>query len=153
MVANAKALAAALAERGLVLVTGGTDNHMLLVDLTPDGIGRGMLMQEAMDAVGITVNRNTIPGEPSSAFYPSGVRLGTPAATTRGMQEPEMARLAGWIAKVREEIRPFVLPHDREARSQALRQFKAAVRCSATLAAVREEVRAFCRRFPVPGTS
>jgi glycine hydroxymethyltransferase len=153
VVANARALAAALTERGFTLVTGGTDNHMLLVDLTLDGIGRGILMQEAMDAVGITVNRNTIPGEPSSAFYPSGVRLGTPAATTRGMREPQMARLAGWIANVRDEIRPFTLPHDREARSQALREFRSTVSGSAALAAVREEVRAFCRRFPVPGTS
>lgn len=151
VVANAKALGEALAEYGFTLVTGGTDNHMLLVDLTPGGAGRGTFMQEALDAVGITVNKNTIPGEPVSAFYPSGVRLGTPAATTRGMREPEMRQLAGWMRRVHDEIRAYQLPEEREARHQALREFRAAIRQSAALAATREEVRALCRRFPVPG--
>ncbi|MDR7519889.1 MAG: serine hydroxymethyltransferase [Armatimonadota bacterium] len=153
IVANAKALAAALAARGFTLVTGGTDNHMLLVDLRPGGIGRGVFMQEALDAVGITVNKNTVPGEPSSAFYPSGIRLGTPAATTRGMREPEMIQLAQWMALVHDEIREYRLPEDREARGQMLRTFRTTLRANARLAAVREEVRAFCRRFPVPGIS
>ena len=86
VVRNAKALGEALLAHGFRLVTGGTDNHMLLLDLTPTGPGRGVFLQEALDRVGITVNKNTIPGEPSSPFYPSGIRLGTPAATTRGMR-------------------------------------------------------------------
>jgi glycine hydroxymethyltransferase len=151
VVANAKALGEALGEHGFTLVTGGTDNHMLLVDLTPGGPGRGTFMQEALDTVGITVNKNTIPGEPVSAFYPSGVRLGTPAATTRGMREPEMRQLAGWIRRVHDEIRGYQLPEEREARHRTLREFRAAVRESAALAATRDEVRALCRRFPVPG--
>ncbi|MGH7538381.1 MAG: serine hydroxymethyltransferase, partial [Gemmatimonadales bacterium] len=151
IVANAKAFAAALLGGGFKLVTGGTDNHMLLVDLTTDGIGRGVFMQEALDAVGITVNKNTIPGEPSSAFYPSGIRLGTPAATTRGMREPEMRQLSDWIARVREEAQKFQLPEDREARSQVLRQFRAWIKDNRRLGAIREEVRVLCRRFPVPG--
>ncbi|MDR7420189.1 MAG: serine hydroxymethyltransferase [Armatimonadota bacterium] len=151
VVANAAALGAALIEHGFTLVTGGTDNHMLLVDLTPTGKGRGVFMQEALDAVGITVNKNTIPGEPSSAFYPSGIRLGSPAATTRGMREAEMARIAGWIARVRDEIREFQLPDDRDARTQTLRRFRDAIRDNPRLAAIREDVRALCRRFPVPG--
>ncbi len=151
VVANAKALGAAMMERGFTLVTGGTDNHMLLADLTPGGIGRGVFVQEALDAVGITVNKNTIPGEPSSAFYPSGIRLGTPAATTRGMREGEMGQLAGWMAQVRDEIREFLLPDDREARNRVLRDFRAALAGNSRLAAIREEVRAMCRRFPVPG--
>lgn len=151
VVANAKALGAALVEHGFRLVTGGTDNHMLMADLTPGGIGRGGFIQEALDAVGITVNKNTIPGEPSSAFYPSGIRLGTPAATTRGMRESEMAQLAGWIARVHDEVRMFQLPAEREARTQVLRQFREAVAGSAALAAIRNDVRALCRRFPVPG--
>ncbi len=153
IVANAKALAAALMERGFKLVTNGTDNHMLLMDLTPSGIGRGVFVQEALDAVGITVNKNTIPGEPSSAFYPSGIRLGTPAATTRGMKEPEMVQLAGWMAQVRDEIRQFLLPDDREARNRVLKEFRAAVAGDARLKAIHDEVRAMCRRFPVPGIS
>lgn len=151
VVANAKSLGAAMMERGFTLVTGGTDNHMLLANLTPGGIGRGVFVQEALDAVGITVNKNTIPGEPSSAFYPSGIRLGTPAATTRGMREGEMGQLAGWMAQVRDEIREFLLPVDREARNRVLRDFRAALAGSSRLAAIREEVRAMCRRFPVPG--
>jgi glycine hydroxymethyltransferase len=153
VVANAKALGAALNDRGFKLVTGGTDNHMLLVDLTPDGAGRGVFMQETLDAVGITVNKNTIPGEPSSPFYPSGIRLGTPAATTRGMREPEMVRLAGWMAQVREEGLEFRLPEDREARGQVLRQFRTWVKGNTRLAGIHEEVRSLCRRFPVPGVS
>jgi glycine hydroxymethyltransferase len=138
-------------ERGFRLVTGGTDNHLLLVDLTPDGKGRGVFMQEALDAVGITVNKNTIPREPSSAFYPSGIRLGTPAATTRGMREAEMAQMATWLAEVRKEALEFQLPDDREARNQVLRQFRGWIKENRRLSAIHNDVRALCRRFPVPG--
>ncbi|MDR7543392.1 MAG: serine hydroxymethyltransferase [Armatimonadota bacterium] len=151
VVANAKAMGQALAEHGFALVTGGTDVHMLLIDLSPTGPGRGIFMQEALDAAGITVNKNTIPGEPSSAFYPSGIRVGTPAATTRGMREPEMIQIAEWIAQVRNEIAEFQLPADREARGEVLRRFRAFVRGNARLARIRTDVRALCRRFPVPG--
>jgi glycine hydroxymethyltransferase len=151
VVRNARALGEALVERGFTLVTGGTDNHMLLVDLTSTGKGRGVFMQEALDAVGITVNKNTVPGETSSAFYPSGIRLGTPAATTRGMRENEMGQIAGWIARVRDQIAAFQLPDDRDGRRHTLRRLRAAVKDNAALAAIREDVRALCRRFPVPG--
>jgi glycine hydroxymethyltransferase len=151
VVRNAKALGAALAERGFTLVTGGTDNHLLLVDLTSDGIGRGVFMQEALDAVGITVNKNTIPNEPSSAFYPSGIRCGTPAATTRGLREGDMAQIAAWMAAVRDEATEFILPQDRAARTQVLRHFRIWITTNARLASIRDEVRTFCRRFPVPG--
>ncbi|MDQ7858658.1 MAG: serine hydroxymethyltransferase [Armatimonadota bacterium] len=151
VVANAKALGAALVEQGFTLVTGGTDNHMLLVDLTPGGPGRGTFVQEALDAVGITVNKNTIPGEPVSAFYPSGVRLGTPAATTRGMRESEMRQLAAWMRRVHDEITPYRLPEEREARNQVLREFREAIRQNRALEMMRAEVRELCRRFPVPG--
>ncbi len=151
IVRNAKALAAALQAEGLRLVTGGTDNHMLLLDLTPSGPGRGTFLQEALDRVGITVNKNTIPGEPSSPFYPSGVRLGTPAATTRGMREAEMQRLAGWIGAVARDIAPWQLPAGREERRETLKAFRKAIEDSPPLAAIRDEVRTFCRKFPVPG--
>jgi len=153
IVANARALAEGLSRRGVRLVTGGTDNHMILVDLTPNGPGRGVFLQEALDRVGITVNKNTIPGEPSSAFYPSGVRLGTPAATTRGMLEAEMDRIAAWIAAVAEEVREFQLPEGREERVARLKAFRQAIEANARLAAMREDVRKFCLRFPVPGTA
>ncbi|MDQ7820412.1 MAG: serine hydroxymethyltransferase [Armatimonadota bacterium] len=152
VVANARALAAGLLRRGFRLVTGGTDNHMILVDLTPGGPGRGIFLQEALDRVGITVNKNTIPREPSSAFYPSGIRLGTPAATTRGMREPEMDRLAEWIAAVAGEVEEFHLPEDRDRRAAVLREFRRSIQDNRRLAEVREEVRELCLRFPVPGT-
>src|SRR5437773_1125877 len=100
----------------------------------------------------ITVNKNTIPGEPSSAFYPSGIRLGTPAATTRGMREPEMSKIAEWIAAVGEAIEEFRLPEGREERATALRAFRRSIEENRALEALRGDVREFCLKFPVPGT-
>ncbi|HEV8353517.1 MAG TPA: serine hydroxymethyltransferase [bacterium] len=151
VVANAKALAEGLTARGMKLVTGGTDNHMVLLDLTPGGPGRGVFLQDALDRVGITVNKNTIPGEPVSAFYPSGVRLGSPAATTRGMKEAEMDRLAGWIADVETQIRDFQLPDDRAQRTAALKKFRSAITENTVLAKMRDDVKEFCLQYPVPG--
>jgi glycine hydroxymethyltransferase len=153
VVANAKALAEGLMRRGFRLVTGGTDNHMILIDLTPGGPGRGVFLQDALDRVGITVNKNTIPGEPSSAFYPSGIRLGTPAATTRGMREGEMDRLAEWISAVSEEVKEFQLPKETVERMAQLKQFRDTIQGNPRLARMREHVRDFCLKFPVPGTA
>jgi len=153
VVANAKALAEGLMRRGLTLVTNGTDNHMVLLDLTPGGPGRGVFLQEGLDRVGITVNKNTIPREPASAFYPSGVRLGAPAATTRGMREAEMDQIAAWITDVAAQVEEFRLPDEREARAAELRRFRKAIQDNARLASLRDVVRAFCLRFPVPGTA
>jgi glycine hydroxymethyltransferase len=97
IVRNAKALAEALTANGLRLVSGGTDNHMMLVDLTSTGL-TGKAAEEALDRAGITVNKNTIPNETRSPFVTSGVRIGTPAATTHGLKEPEMIRVAALIA-------------------------------------------------------
>jgi glycine hydroxymethyltransferase len=100
-VRNAQALAAALAAEGLRIVSGGTDNHLLLVDLQPfDERLSGKKAQEALDAAGITCNKNQIPGDPRSPFVTSGLRLGTPAVTTAGMQEPEMTEIAALIGQV-----------------------------------------------------
>ena len=85
---NAKALADGLAERGFDLVSGGTDNHLILVDLTSKGV-TGKLAAEALDRARITTNYNTVPFDPRKPFDPSGVRLGTPAVTTRGMTNPK----------------------------------------------------------------
>ena len=99
IVANAAALARALAGRGHRLVTGGTDTHLMLVDLTSRGL-TGKEAQEALDRAWITVNKNTIPFETRSPTVASGIRIGTPAVTTRGMQEPEMETIAGLIDRV-----------------------------------------------------
>jgi len=99
IVANAQLLAAALATEGFRIVSGGTDNHLLLVDLRPFGV-TGKVGQEALDAAGITCNKNAIPNDPEKPFVTSGLRLGTSAVTTAGMGEPEMAEIAGLIATV-----------------------------------------------------
>jgi glycine hydroxymethyltransferase len=101
---NARALADALMARGLRLVTGGTDNHLMLVDLTSfaDGSVTGKDAEGWLDQAGITVNKNTIPNEKRSPFVTSGIRIGTPAITTRGMNASDMSTIAGWIVDVLE---------------------------------------------------
>jgi glycine hydroxymethyltransferase len=127
IVKNAKALAAGLVERGFHLVSGGTDNHLLLVDLRPSHAElTGKEAEHALEAAGITVNKNTVPGETRSPFVTSGLRIGTPALTTRGMKEGEMTRIATWIAEV------LAAPGDDER----IRQ-------------VRGEVRELCGAFPL----
>jgi glycine hydroxymethyltransferase len=96
VVANAQALAAALLERGYSLVSGGTDNHLILMDLTPQGIA-GKPAAKALDRAGIEVNYNTVPFDPRKPFDPSGIRIGTPSLTTRGLTEEHMPRIAAWM--------------------------------------------------------
>jgi glycine hydroxymethyltransferase len=101
IVKNAKALADTLMDKGLELVTGGTDNHLMVIKLVNKGLtGKGKEVQNALDAAGITVNKNTIPYEPGSPFNPSGIRLGSPAVTSRGFKESEMKVIGESIAKV-----------------------------------------------------
>ena len=99
VVDNARTLAAALASGGVKLVSGGTDNHLMLVDVTPLGIG-GKLAEEVLDRCGITCNKNMIPFDERKPMDPSGIRLGTPALTTRGMGTSEMKQIAAWILRV-----------------------------------------------------
>jgi glycine hydroxymethyltransferase len=101
VVRNARALAAGLAAEGFRVVSGGTDNHLMLVDLrTFDAELTGKVAQEALDRAGITLNKNTVPGDPRSPFVTSGLRIGTPAVTTAGMGESEMGEIAGLIGRV-----------------------------------------------------
>jgi glycine hydroxymethyltransferase len=99
VIKNAQALAAALTERGYAIVSGGTDTHLMLVDLRPKEL-TGKEAEQLLDRAGITVNKNTIPGDPQSPFVTSGIRLGTPALTTRGFGEVEMTRVAQLIDDV-----------------------------------------------------
>jgi glycine hydroxymethyltransferase len=99
VIANAKTLADELIRLGFRLVSGGTDNHMLLVDVTARGL-TGKVAEESLDAAGITVNKNKIPFDTRPPLDPSGIRVGTPALTSRGMREPEMRTIAGWIGEV-----------------------------------------------------
>jgi glycine hydroxymethyltransferase len=129
IVENAKALAEALTARGFDLVTGGTDNHLILADLTNKDIG-GKPAAQALDRAGIELNYNTVPYDPRKPFDPSGIRLGTPAVTTRGMTTEHMASIAGWID---------------DAVAAAKREDEAA------LDSIAAEVREFTSAFPVPG--
>jgi glycine hydroxymethyltransferase len=127
IVANARSLAEALAVRGCRIVSGGTDNHMLLVDLRPKGV-TGRAAEAALDRAGITVNKNMIPFDPEKPFVTSGLRLGTPAVTTRGFGIDEMVRIADWITDVLEHIED-----------------------DARIERVRGEVAELAGGFPVPG--
>jgi glycine hydroxymethyltransferase len=102
--ANARALAAALADAGLRLVSGGTDNHLMLVDLRPAGV-TGRATEQALDRAFITCNKNSVPFDTASPFVTSGIRLGTPAGTTRGFREPEFARIGLWISELIDGLR------------------------------------------------
>jgi glycine hydroxymethyltransferase len=103
VVGNARALAAVLQDRGYDIVSGGTDNHMFLVDLVRHEI-TGKDADAALDAAHITVNKNAVPNDPRSPFVTSGVRMGTPAVTTRGFGDTEIRQLGGWIADVLDDI-------------------------------------------------
>jgi glycine/serine hydroxymethyltransferase len=98
VVVNAKALAAGIGQHGYRIVSGGTDNHLMLVDLRPKDLN-GKEAQETLDRAGITVNKNAIPFDTSSPFKPGGIRVGTPAVTTRGMKEEEMLEIAELVAE------------------------------------------------------
>jgi len=103
-VKNAQALAQTLMEQGIKLVTNGTDNHLILIDLRQLGIGLGKPTAVALEEAGFCTNCNTVPYDPSTPFKPSGVRIGTPALTTRGMKESEMKQIGEWMAKVIKDI-------------------------------------------------
>jgi glycine hydroxymethyltransferase len=121
---NAQALAGALMERKTKLITNGTDNHLMLIDTIKSFGKSGKDVQETLERVGITLNKNAIADDPLPPFQASGVRLGTPCATTRGMREPEMLRIAEWIV--------------------------AACGPQPDLERIRKDVRALCVRFPTP---
>ncbi len=149
VVKNAKALAEALMKNGIRLATNGTDNHLILADLTPIAPGMGVFAQDALDTAGITMNKNTVPGEQSSPFYPSGLRMGTPALTTRGMGEPEMKQIAGLIGTVIRYVSARRLPDGKEERAEYLRSFRAEIRKSRELDDIRKQVVELARRFPL----
>jgi len=148
IVANSKALAKALANKGFKLVSGGTDNHLILIDLSPTGLGRGVLLQQALEAAGIYANKNMVPGDQSPAVYPSGLRLGTPAVTTRGMGADEMPKIADWISRVADRIKEIQLPPDKEARLASLKEFKNSL-SDKFYSAIKSEVKALCDKFPI----
>jgi glycine hydroxymethyltransferase len=129
IVANARTLAHELTEHQFRLVSGGTDNHLLLVDVTSRGL-TGKVAEKALDAAGITINRNGIPFDTRPPLDPSGIRIGTPALTTRGMREPEMRRIGAWIGEV------LANPDDTSVQTR-----------------VRGQVQEMCQQFPAPANA
>ncbi|MCK9986540.1 MAG: glycine hydroxymethyltransferase [Azoarcus sp.] len=127
VIANARAMAGVFVERGYRIVSGGTDDHLFLVDLIAKGI-TGKAADAALGAAHITVNKNAVPNDPQSPFVTSGIRIGTPAATTRGFGIAEVAELAGWICDILDDLEN-----------------------PAVIDAVRAKVSALCARFPVYG--
>lgn len=146
---NADTLAQALSDSGLKLMGGGTENHLMVIDLTPISVGLGTQVAYAMDIAGIYANRNTIPKEPGSPFYPSGIRLGTPLVTTRGMKEAEMAQIAQWIAQVVEHVKDETLPQDRKERAAFVKAFKEQADRDPYLLEICEAVKKMASRFPL----
>ena len=126
IVSNARALAERVAARGFRLVSGGTDNHLFVIDFGDSGVS-GLKAQRRLDRAGITTSKSTVPGETRSPWVTSGLRVGTPAVTTRGMKEEEMRRIGDWIADVLEN------PEDEELQEQ-----------------IRVQVEELCRGFPLP---
>ncbi len=149
IVKNSKALAESLMEEGIKLVTNGSENHLLLIDLTPFGKGKGLYGQEALEKAGITVNKNTIPKEPASPFYPSGVRLGTPAITSRGMKEAEMKQIGKIMAKAIKKGCEFDFPDDKEQRKGAIEKFHKEMDKDNGIKELRQEVLELCGKFPL----
>lgn len=151
VVKNAKVLASELIKNGIKLVGSGTENHLMLLDLTNFGFGLGYQAQIALEEAGITVNKNTIPGEPVSPFYPSGIRLGTPALTSRGMREKDMIKIAWWIKDILEEVRGYDLPEDKEKRKNFIDEFKKRINRNKNLTSIRKEIVSFAKKYPLPG--
>jgi glycine hydroxymethyltransferase len=128
VLANAQALAKELQQRGCKLITGGTENHLMVVDTIQSFGVDGRIAEQALDGAGLTVNKQVIPDDPRPPLRPSGIRLGTPALTTRGMKETEMSQVAQWIVEA-------IRSHDNAPK----------------LVELHGAVKALCRRFPVPG--
>lgn len=146
IVKNARALATTLQSHGFEIPTGGTDNHLILANVWK---GRGGFMQEALDMAGITLNKNTIPNDPCTPFNPSGIRLGTPIMTQRGMKEPEMQQVADLMNRVSEIIKDFVYLEDKDARAEQLQEFRKFILSHEELKNIREEVKTLCKKFPI----
>lgn len=148
IVSNAQALAGALQEKGISLVGQGTENHLMVLDFSTLGVGGGVLVAKALHAAGLVANFNSVPGD-KSPFYPSGVRIGTPALTTRGLQPDHMKQVATWIAAVVQTIHEERLPEDKTKRSQFVSEFSTRLQTNEQLQAIRQEVKTFLQAYPL----
>ena len=141
-------LAEKLTGFGFDLVSGGTDNHLLLINLTNKKVN-GAVAALALEIAGIVVNKNAVPNDKMPRFYPSGIRLGTPAITTRGMKEKEMIKIAGWINEAINEVSGNELPSDKEKRKEFFKKFRLGIWKNKKLLSIAKEVKLLCSKFPL----
>ena len=158
VVKNARLLAQELKNGGLTIVGGKTECHLIVVDLRPLGLS-GNIVAEALEEAGIVLNRNSVPNDPAPPFYPSGIRLGTPGVTTRGMKEKEMRLISQWILSVVDHVKKEKLPEDKqslasgagkEKRGAFMKDFRKRIGKDRFLKGIALEVKALCKKFPMP---
>lgn len=150
IVANSKALAKELLAMDFELVGGGSANHLILIDLRNKRVN-GRVAAVALEAAGIVINYNGVPFDTMPPLYASGIRLGTPAITTRGMKEKEMKKIAEWMDKALREVSGMLLPaDDKVIRKELMKRFSDAIAENKNLAAIAKEVKSLCGKFPLP---
>lgn len=149
IVKNAKALSDTLLSFGFKLTTGGTENHLMVVNLQNKGVN-GALAAYALEQAGIIVNKNTVPYDAMPPFYPSGIRIGTPAVTSRGMKEADMKKIGAWMNEVIEEVKNHKLPADKTERQLFFRKFREETKKNKKLLNIAKDVQKFMREFPLP---
>ncbi len=148
IVKNAKKLAEELKKHGFDLVSGGTDNHLLLIDLSNKNVN-GAIGAFALEVAGIVVNKNAVPNDKMPPFYPSGIRLGTPAITTRGLKEKEMVKIADFINRAINQVADYQLPNDKEERAKFWKKAKAEILKNKNLIKISKEVKILTSKFPI----
>jgi glycine hydroxymethyltransferase len=148
-VVNAQFLAGFLLDAGFDVVSDGTDKHLILIDLRKSGVG-AWFVALALEEAGIIINKNTVPFDDNKAYYPSGIRLGTPAVTVRGMKEKQMKQIGDWIVSVINHLGKLKIPADKEERLKTLRDFAKSVKIDKFYNNIAEEVRDLCQKFPIP---
>ncbi len=149
IVKNSKNLAEELNKYGFNLVSGGSDNHLLLIDLRNKNVN-GVVASLALEVANIVMNKNGVPNDTNPPFYPSGIRLGTPAITTRGMKEKEMVKIAKWMNEVMEEVKNYQLPSTKEERSTFMKKFRSEIVKNKKLLQIAKEVKSLTSKFPTP---
>jgi len=148
IVKNSKALAEGLKKYGFKLVSDGSDNHLILIDLSNKNVN-GAVAALALEVSGIVVNKNGVPGDKMPPFYPSGIRIGTPAITTRGLREKDMEKIAKWFNEAIGEVLGVRLPQEKEKRSAFWKEFKKDINKNKKLLLIAGEVKKFTAKYPI----
>ncbi len=148
IVKNSRALAKELKKFDFDLVSGGSENHLILIDLRNKNVN-GAIAALALEVAGIVTNKNGVPNDSMPPFYPSGLRIGTAAITTRGFREKDMAKIAGWMNEAVEEAKKYELPKDKEERKAYWKDFRKNIYKNKKLLSIAREVKALTKRFPI----